>query len=38
MIQQETRLKVADNTGAKKSYASRFWEDLKENMLASETR
>ena len=33
MIQQETRLKVADNTGAKNYFASVLWVDLQEDML-----
>lgn len=32
MIQQETRLKVADNTGAKESYAFVLWAVLQEDM------
>ena len=37
MIQQETRLKVADNTGAK-DFCFKVLEVLKENMLALEIR
>ena len=33
MIQQETRLKVADNTGAKEYFASVLWVALQEDML-----
>ena len=36
MVQQETRLKVADNTGAKrKFFASELWVDLQEDMQIS---
>ena len=38
MIQQETRLKVADNTGAKEILCFKFWEVLKENTPVLETR
>ena len=32
MIQQETRLKVADNTGAKNYFVSVLWVDQQEDM------
>ncbi len=37
MIQQETRLKVADNTGAKESFAFVLWADLQEDTQTSAT-
>ena len=37
MIQQESRLKVADNTGAKELLAFVLWADLQEDMLISVT-
>ena len=35
MVQQETRLKVADNTGARKFFVSELWADLQEDMQIS---
>jgi ribosomal protein L14 len=37
MIQQESRLKVADNTGAKEFFASVLWAVLPEDMQISVT-
>ena len=36
MIQVQTELLVADNTGAKKLNVSKFWEALKEDMQVLE--
>ena len=36
MIQQESRLKVADNTGAKELLCIRVWAVLQEDMQISE--
>ena len=33
MLQQESRLKVADNTGAKEVWPLGYWEEPKEDML-----
>ena len=33
MLQTESRLKVADNTGAKEVLVSEFWEEPEEDML-----
>jgi ribosomal protein L14 len=38
MLQQESRLKVADNTGAKEVLTIRVWEVLKKGTLPLETR
>ena len=38
MLQQESRLSVADNTGAKEVFVLVFWEEQKDVMLLSETR
>ena len=35
MIQQESRLRVADNTGAKEILLSALWVDLPEDMRTS---
>ena len=35
MIQQESRLKVADNTGARDCFVSALWAVLQEDMLTS---
>ena len=35
MVQQESRLKVADNTGAKSYFASALWAALPEDMPIS---
>ena len=36
MVQQESRLKVADNSGAKEVFVLEYWVELKEDMLQLE--